>query len=318
MGPLTIILYLLITSVILLNLLIAILSNIYQKIDDKSNEEWMFLWASTVMRLQKEVQETLPPPLNVVLRLLKVLPKSIRVKVVFFLLMIVEWLPIVVSLLVLSIPVKIVKTIAVMFNPYDWKAGGGNPFARAKIDAVNGSGGGGMGQMGGGKGGGMGGGMRHETGFMHHPMHTISKFFEDNFTNANEMMMGRDTGASFTYDSRRRDTIIEESLLQERDNDAYLEKLQVKRDDLRDVLSMSNGDPVSLMSDLSAVQDLQGKAMDESNSKIDELKLKLDGMESLMRTINANLNALKDSNLNLNKELKNEKEKKGPASPAKI
>ena len=51
MGPSTIILYLLITSVILLNLLIAILSNIYKKIDEKSNEEWMFLWGSTVMKV---------------------------------------------------------------------------------------------------------------------------------------------------------------------------------------------------------------------------------------------------------------------------
>ena len=58
MGPLTIILYLLITSVILLNLLIAILSNIYKKIDEKSNEEWMFLWGSTVMKLQKEVRSS--------------------------------------------------------------------------------------------------------------------------------------------------------------------------------------------------------------------------------------------------------------------
>ena len=49
-GPIVIILYLIITSIILLNLLIAILSNIYKKIDEKSNEEWMFLWASTVMR----------------------------------------------------------------------------------------------------------------------------------------------------------------------------------------------------------------------------------------------------------------------------
>ena len=80
-GPLVIIIYLIITSIILLNLLIAILSNIYKKIDEKSNEEWMFLWASTVMRLQKEVEETLPPPLNVVLRVFQVLPKRMTKKV---------------------------------------------------------------------------------------------------------------------------------------------------------------------------------------------------------------------------------------------
>jgi len=79
--------------------------------------------------------------------------------------------------------------------------------------------------------------------------------------------------------------------------------LQKKRDELRDLLSMSNGDAVSLMSDLSAVQDEHGKALDDTAAKMDNLKMKLDGMESMMRLCNMNLKSLKDLHIKDSKEL---------------
>jgi hypothetical protein len=299
MGPLTIISYLLITSVILLNLLIAILSNIYKKIDDKSNEEWMFLWASTVMRLQKEVQETLPPPLNVILRLLKILPKKVREKIVFVMLMLVKWIPMVAAFSALYLPFKIVHLLTVITNPFNWKNGGGNPFAGAKIDSMSSMSAGDMGM----------GGSEHGKGTM------FFTFIDENFTNQQEMMMGRDTN-TFSYDSRQRATIMDEKKLMDKDLDAYHANLQKKRDDLRETLSMSNGDPVSLLSELSAVQDLQGKAIDDTSYKLEALKMKLDGLESMMRMCNMSLKALRDQAANDSKAIKAEFQKGNKAPSA--
>ena len=285
MGPLTIISYLLITSVILLNLLIAILSNIYKKIDDKSNEEWMFLWASTVMRLQKEVQETLPPPLNVILRMLKILPKFIRVKLIFGILMLVKWIPMFIIFMAGYIPFSAVKMLMIVLNPLNYMNGRGNPFAGAKIDVMQSS---------------------NDMSGMHQQEHgkgtMFFTFIDDNFTDNQEMMMGREDN-TFSYDSRQRATIMDANALKEKDEVQFMENLQKKRDELRDLLSMSNGDAVSLMSDLSAVQDEHGKALDDTAAKMDNLKMKLDGMESMMRLCNMNLKSLKDLHIKDSKEL---------------
>ena len=107
-------------------------------------------------------------------------------------------------------------------------------------------------------------------------------------------MMGRDTN-TFSYDSRQRATIMDDNKLKEKDMTAYQGKLQRKREDIREVLSMSNGDPVSLLSDVSAVQDLHGKSLDEQHQQMDMLKTKLEGMESLMRMVNMNIKSLRDS-----------------------
>ena len=176
-GPTTIILYLLITSVILLNLLIAILSNIYKKIDEKSNEEWMFLWGSTVMKLQKEVTETLPPPLNVVLKVLMIFPKSIKDRLTFALLFFVAYLPGLVVLIVMWIPYKFFISLAIVANPENWSAGGGNPFKGVKIQTMDSS----MKMMDMGRG--------DRRGFRGS---AIAQFFEDNFTNAQVEMRGRE------------------------------------------------------------------------------------------------------------------------------
>ncbi|GMH56808.1 hypothetical protein TrST_g14066 [Triparma strigata] len=274
MGPSTIILYLLITSVILLNLLIAILSNIYKKIDEKSNEEWMFLWGSTVMKLQKEVATTLPPPLNVVHKLLMVFPKKIREKLTFSVLFIVAYIPGVVLLTVLYIPYRVLSSVIIVGNISNWKSGRGNPFLGAKVAMVGDS--------------------YQASGKKDDRMvrgTAMKQFFEDNFTNMAAEMRGREQ-LSYQYNSKQRATILDEQDLLAKNVEKYAAKLQQKREDLKELISVSTNDPMGALTDVQLAQDNHTKIMEDTFQKMNKLTTQLGHLEKLIQIANRNLNQL--------------------------
>ncbi|GMH84644.1 hypothetical protein TL16_g09982 [Triparma laevis f. inornata] len=274
MGPSTIILYLLITSVILLNLLIAILSNIYKKIDEKSNEEWMFLWGSTVMKLQKEVATTLPPPLNVIHKLCMVFPKKIREKLTFSVLFVVAYVPGVVILTILYIPYRILSFIGVMVNLRNWKRGKGNPFLGARVDMLGNES---SSDMNNGKNDRMVRGT------------ALAQFFEDNFTNMAAEMRGREQLA-YQYHSKQRPTIMDEQDLLAKNKNAYAQKIQQKREDLKELISVSTGDPMGALTDVQLAQDNHTKIMEETFAKMNKLSIQMGHLEKLIQIANRNMN----------------------------
>ena len=69
-GKIALVLYSVITAIVLLNLLIAQMSNTYKRIEDASLQEWLFAKSSTVMRFLTVVESNpfcmLPAPLNLI------------------------------------------------------------------------------------------------------------------------------------------------------------------------------------------------------------------------------------------------------------
>jgi len=275
-GPLIIFFYLIITSIILLNLLIAILSNIYKKIDEKSNEEWMFLWASTVMRLQQEVEETLPPPLNVVLRIFKVFPKKIHKKLIFTILLIIEYVPGVLFAVILYMPYKVIQIFARLLNPMTWKSKNGNPFVSAAVSSDD------MMAM---------QGMDPSYGQQNSLKKKFTKYWEDNFTNADEVMMGRDN-ISFQYNSAERRTILDKKSAGAAEQAANIAQM---RDELRDVFSMSNGDSVSMVSELLSTQDHQTKMFESFSINQRELENRIKHLNASLAIAQRSINVILDT-----------------------
>lgn len=276
-GPFVMILYLLITSVILLNLLIAILSNIYKKIDEKSNEEWMFLWGSTVMRLQKEVSETLPAPLNVILKLLKIFPKKISKSVVFFCLMLTAYVPGFIIGFTLYGPIRLFRTVIVLVNPLNWKNGGGNPFKGAQIMTMDST-------------------LRqhmddHSEGRRDRAKNVISQFWIDNFTDNEIQMRGRE-GVNYQYDSKNRGTIVDLAQLKEKKHADYLIKLSERREEIRDILSISTSDTSSLVTDVINGQEAQNQMFEDQIVLTNKLKKQMFQLEKLIQIANRNINSL--------------------------
>ena len=278
MGPLIMILYLLITSVILLNLLIAILSNIYKKIDEKSNEEWMFLWGSTVMRLQKEVTETLPAPYNVVLKLVNLLPKQVRQSIIFFVLMTSAYIPGFLIGTSLYLPYRIFNFLCVIFNPMNWRKAVSNPMKGSVISVDR-----------------MGSSMQQNSDAGRR--FVLSKFWEDNFTNSQAEMRGRDD-VTYEYDSKNRATIHDLEMLKDTDHEAYLTKLQSKREDVKELLSVSSGDTANLVADVLMGQDGHTKHFEEHTIILGKLKVQIMQLEKLIHIANRNINALSKAQLN--------------------
>jgi hypothetical protein len=274
-GPLVMILYLLITSVILLNLLIAILSNIYKKIDEKSNEEWMFLWGSTVMRLQKEVSETLPAPLNVVLKLLKVFPKAFSQNMVFFILLLTAYIPGFIIGFVIYTPTKIIQSFTIIFNPMNYKKGRGNPFKGAKVSD-----------------------MEEQDTEHHHNMENaksvLSQFWQDNFTDFDLQMRGRE-GASYQYDSANRGTMMDFNDMKEKNSKQYFAKLSERRDEIKDLLSVTSSDTTSLVADVIAGQGNHSKMLEDQLALAAKMKTQMLQLEKLIHIANRNINALSKS-----------------------
>ena len=275
-GPLVMILYLLITSVILLNLLIAILSNIYKKIDEKSNEEWMFLWGSTVMRLQKEVSETLPAPLNVVLKLLKVFPKKFSQTMVFIILLLTAYTPGFIIGFALYTPTKILHSCTIIFNPMNWKKGGGNPFKGAKISDLD-----------------------QEQDTEHHrnmadAKNVLSQFWQDNFTDYDLQMRGRES-ASYTYDSAQRGTVMDMKDLMAKDSGKYNAQLDERREEIKDLLSVTSSDTTSLVADVIAGQTQHSKMFEDQMAMTAKMKTQMLQLEKLIHIANRNLNLLSKS-----------------------
>ena len=93
----------------------------------------MFLWGSTVMRLQKEVTETLPAPYNVVLKLVNLLPKQVRQSIIFFVLMTSAYIPGFLIGTSLYLPYRIFNFLCVIFNPMNWRKAVSNPMKGSVI-----------------------------------------------------------------------------------------------------------------------------------------------------------------------------------------
>ena len=144
------------------------------------------------LQLQKEVATTLPPPLNVVHKLLMVFPKKIREKLTFSVLFIVAYIPGVVLLTVLYIPYRVLSSVIIVGNISNWKSGRGNPFLGAKVAMVGDS--------------------YQASGKKDDRMvrgTAMKQFFEDNFTNMAAEMRGREQ-LSYQYNSKQRATILDE------------------------------------------------------------------------------------------------------------
>eukprot|EP00520_Triparma_pacifica_P005969 CAMPEP_0118653476 /NCGR_PEP_ID=MMETSP0785-20121206/11849_1 /TAXON_ID=91992 /ORGANISM="Bolidomonas pacifica, Strain CCMP 1866" /LENGTH=854 /DNA_ID=CAMNT_0006546017 /DNA_START=263 /DNA_END=2828 /DNA_ORIENTATION=- len=275
MGPFVMILYLLITSIILLNLLIAILSNIYKKIDEKSNEEWMFLWGSTVMRLQKEVKNTIPAPLNIILKLLMVFPRAISEQIMFVVLMFTAYVPGFLIGFGLYTPFKLLNLLLLLINPNNYKAGGGNPFKGAAIAAMDQG--------------------HDETEHSPHNVarakNSLQQFWVDNFTDNDLQMRGRE-GAEYAYDSKSRGTIADLEVLKGKDQEAYQIKLGEMRDEIKDLLSVSSSNTSSLVADVLQEQDQHSRLFDEQGEMLRKMKSQMLQLEKLIHITNRNLNAL--------------------------
>ena len=72
----------------------------------------------------------------------------------------------------------------------------------------------------------------------------------------------------------------------------YAAKVQTKRDELKELMSLSNGDPLSAITDVVVSQDQQGRMMEETQLKLMKMNKQMLQLEKLIQIANRNLNAI--------------------------
>ena len=210
------------------------------------------------MRLEVEVHQTLPPPLNVVLRLFFFAPPKLKDQLIFVIMLLLQYIPSILIMTTLALPYVAVNLIIILLNPFNYYRGHGNPFAgsstihpqdgkHSNLDDL------------------LMGVVEREQGFS---VARLRQFYDDNFTDVNdEMMRGEKDSVSFNYNSRDRVTIVNQRAWSAKSLSGFADAIQSKRDSLHEVLSLSNGNTVSMITEVAVNQAVQNEALESATKK---------------------------------------------------
>ena len=85
---------------------------------------------------------------------------------------------------------------------------------------------------------------------------------------------------------------MDERDLMQKNLKEYGVKIQTKREELKELMSLSNGDPLSAITDVVVAQDHQTKMMEEAAQKMMKMNKQMLQLERLIQIANRNLNAM--------------------------